>query len=412
MPRGHERKKESSQRKNLGTKIRHTVIKAINFSFPVTIKMLDLLHITRQLFGQLQSSSGTTSLADLFDRESSDNSASHLLRNLLKHSHAQDALWIDLFLEHFIKTHSKKSADDSTDAEDDDQEMLMMDDLLFFVTAPHQSPLTQDTADPPAAPPPPEILVRRKQENNQLPSLDHIIAWKDSFLLNLVLHTNYIMTVSICEKRSSNVNEAMISQGNNKSNDNGATSSVPSGSGSIRQKTMFTLKSIRKPVYASINRIRLDKNKSSRTEIAYPSIYFMVSDHEEAFEDLVIEQGQHLVVELSAWYRYRPELLSADSPSSSKRISANSASSVRKECTLFQGAVPYDILLSAYQSKHQQQQQPLAVLSRFVAKQFSSFNPGVTDRNHRGSVASGTNSQSEENRQFILMRKASCVFKC
>ncbi|XP_070568493.1 uncharacterized protein KIAA0930 homolog [Ptychodera flava] len=151
------------------------------------------------------------------------------------------SFWAQLYKHHFVE-----SVDEHRD------------DMLFYVGR-------KDAADREQAQP--ELKVYRR-DAKILPSLnDPEIDWEESVYLNLILQQfDYTLTCAICRKPG---------------------------------KDIHVLKKHSQPVYASPSKRRMD-SKGEVAEVAYPNIYFIIDNFDEAFGDMIIEEGQMVCVELVA----------------------------------------------------------------------------------------------------------------
>lgn len=218
-----------------------------------------------------------------------------------------DAKWVDLFVQYFIHqasnhdySNSRKQMDSNASERFSSQEKESKnahgalphsdsDDLLFFVRATRSAEFAISKE--------PIVFVKRRV-GRSLPALDDLIAWKETFLLNLIVQLPFQMSVSICEKN--NDESPNISP---HSSPQFPTPSVAANSSKRLRgsaSSLVPLKSTHRPVYASPHRTRMDK-KSEFVELSFPTIYFCINDFEdESLESLVLLPNQHLCVELSA----------------------------------------------------------------------------------------------------------------
>ena len=278
----------------------------------------------------------------------------------------KDHHWLDLFIQYFVSPvpqptgmtdHPGHSFSNTQNGGGGGE----MDDLLFFVRYPHASNRHLE-----------EVFVKRKT-GNAVPPLDDLIAWKETFFLNLIVHTDFVMNVCICTKVTSTtptrppprVSSASVSV-------SGASVGQQS---TIRRpspkRTMRVLKSIERRVYASPHKVRMD-TKHHETSLSYPVIYFCVNDFEDAFQGLTISQGEYLTVELQLPVPLSlgtvetvdmsgdggdgvdesdlvDEFMSEDPTQEATPLKTKRRD--REMLTLFQGAVPYSALLEVYQAK-------------------------------------------------------------
>ncbi|KNC87882.1 hypothetical protein SARC_00016 [Sphaeroforma arctica JP610] len=195
----------------------------------------------------------------------------------------------------------------------DTEESADGDDLLFFVT--HHA-LQQKPEDPDSRT---DINNRHASTNSahsedgnqksaeaffvlrrsstKIPVMeDPAVDWESTYYLNTVLHGfQYTLTIVIGTR------------------DDTSGHIVPENTVSRR-------------VYPSPSRTRMDQSKGTVTEMTYPRIFFPVDDFEDFFQSVVCTEGGIVCVELTA------------------------------QCTefvtsIFQGSVPYPLLLQAFNKK-------------------------------------------------------------
>lgn len=159
--------------------------------------------------------------------------------------------WTDLFANCFLVTESS----DGTETTRQVKNTLTHDDMLFFV-----SKLTNNEND--------KIEVYRR-DSKKLPCLTDLnYDWEETVYLNLILHEfEYILTCAICTQAS--------------------------------VKDLEILKKHSKRVYASPSKRDLE-SKGTEEVITYPNIYFMIDDFDEAFNEMVVKEGEMVCVELVA----------------------------------------------------------------------------------------------------------------
>jgi len=195
--------------------------------------------------------------------------------------------WTDLFVRHFLF-----EPDQSIDA----------DDLLFFV---RKKPIKGST----------RFLMKFETEvevfrrdSRKLPIGDPDVAWEETLYLNLIIHQfEYMLTFAVCTRTS--------------------------------PKNLQVLKRHCQRVYASPSRRRMD-SKGDVEEITYPNVCFMVDNYDEAYEDILVRDGEMVCIELTATNR-------------------------RGICqgVLFLGSIRYEALKKVYDSR--------ASLGNKVAQKFS-----------------------------------------
>ncbi|KAI8920389.1 hypothetical protein DFJ77DRAFT_546453 [Powellomyces hirtus] len=294
---------------------------------------------------------------------------------------SKDPRWPELFLEFFVEG----GADGN-------------DDLLFFVKQPPAPDSTNgqdggDQQDP--------ILVRRKV-GNTMPQLDHVIDWKQTFFLNLIVQLPCTLTVAVCKrgengerKRSLIANasqERIVLVGNSNpalnevaspvsgtptlgsptgNGGNGSASATSgtgladrSGSSLPRPKSkMVALQRIPKTVYAAPYKSRMDVKDAFMNECSYPLVYYTVNDYESHDLHLSIRENEYLCVELSVIIpdeQTKRDVGKWTATSGTDRVASISvdddpapfpAPPGCSKIVIFQGAVPYTSLLDIYQQK-------------------------------------------------------------
>lgn len=197
-----------------------------------------------------------------------------------------DPVWFDWFLKYFVL-----NSDPS------------LDDMLFFVRKSH--PENEGTD---------RVFVRRKEKDN-MPSLDDVINWQETFFLNVIAQTGFEFSVSVCRKSMSKNHYSL-----------GATVSAETSSSASPSSLLIT-KQVTKRVYASPSKTGMAM-KGNSYSCCYPLIYFTVDDFEEVFGDLIIASDEYICVELTI-----PEL---------------------NNMPIFQGAVSFSALEQAF-FKHNNQ---------------------------------------------------------
>lgn len=184
-------------------------------------------------------------------------------------SHHECAFWTDLFANCFLCYDESQTKNE-----------LHHDDMLFFV-----SKINPDES---------KIEVYRK-DSKRLPCLtDFNYDWEETVYLNLILHQlEYTLTCAICIQ--------------------------------TRTKDLEILKKHSKSVFASPSKRDL-KSKGTEEIITYPNIYFTVDDFDDAFNEMVVKEGQMVCVELVA-------------------------RDGKKSRVLFLGSIKYEALKKAYDSR-------------------------------------------------------------
>ncbi|KAJ1680402.1 hypothetical protein EV182_000056 [Spiromyces aspiralis] len=123
----------------------------------------------------------------------------------------------------------------------------------------------------------PVFVLRKQPPPNILPPLPCPIMWKETFFLNLIVQMPCKLTVAVCRRQA------------------------PRHPGGGSPRTVVR-KQISKRVYALPNRSRVDgpKDDIGPPECSWPLIYYVIDDYEDMFEDVIVENGEYLCVELSA----------------------------------------------------------------------------------------------------------------
>ncbi|KAI8826010.1 uncharacterized protein EV422DRAFT_563825 [Fimicolochytrium jonesii] len=294
---------------------------------------------------------------------------------------SKDPRWAELFLEYFVVGGAEGN-----------------DDLLFFVK---QLPLQQTSQGyyvPPAggaAPAEDPILVRRKV-GKQMPALDHLVDWKQTFFLNLIVQLPCTLTVAVC-KRGMPGSQTSFSAGNGAatpSGTNGPMYASPTTSGTPTVTTtndantttssppsttieyptptppnkppkskMLAIQRISKTVYAAPYKSRMDVKDAFMNECSFPLVYYTVNDYESHDLHLSIRQNEYLCVELSVMLPDPQAPGDSNVWTSSRGTDAVGNISVTDDpapfpvppkcvkTVLFQGAVPYTSLLDIFQQK-------------------------------------------------------------
>ena len=182
--------------------------------------------------------------------------------------------WAELFRMYVIEG--------TKDMENTDDE----DDLLWYVKK-TEGELGEDPSEPVSEK---NFFVCRKTDS-ELPAVEDPINWEETVYLNtIMLHFKYNLSIAVCRKKMT------------------------------QNAKLEIIHRVNKRVYASPSKRRMD-SKAGETIFTYPQIYFAIDDFEECFKGLIIEKGQQICVQLSA---FDPK--------------------TKKKCTLFQGGVLYDAL--------------------------------------------------------------------
>ncbi|XP_002970834.2 uncharacterized protein KIAA0930 homolog isoform X1 [Selaginella moellendorffii] len=147
------------------------------------------------------------------------------------------------------------------------------------------------------------------------------VDWRRSFYLNLVVHTTYTLTVSICSR------EELLRYRNS------------SGS------SLESIYKITKNVFASPSRsnFQTKSSKASETVSSYPDIYFSVDDHDDTFEHLILKNEDHC-------YCVLLHATGGAAFGSGRLIRGKDGSRSSAVVTLFSGFVSYEMVRSAFES--------------------------------------------------------------
>ncbi|KAI8813166.1 hypothetical protein BJ742DRAFT_791266 [Cladochytrium replicatum] len=296
---------------------------------------------------------------------------------------AKEPLWHSLFVDFFLQ---QENAD-------------LNDDLLFFVRA-NSAPNADVELDP--------VFVRRKVSSD-MPALDDVVSWKQTFFLNLIVQLACTLTVAVC-KRATNIAAAdserksrpqtvILPRGAPLSSLNAPTEgnpayqkrmsfahpsplqdgasvdgdtdvaarasspspSMPRSQSQAKPKSRMTaLRRITKKVYAAPYKSRMDVKDAFMNECSWPLVYYTVNDYESNDLHLPIFEGEYLCVELSVLVPEPngpysdtltlPTEALAEVPLESDNSPFPTPPGVQK-IVLFQGAVPYGSLIDIYQQK-------------------------------------------------------------
>ncbi|KAI1732098.1 hypothetical protein Ddc_00950 [Ditylenchus destructor] len=138
-------------------------------------------------------------------------------------------------------------------------------------------------------------VFRRQSKNKPVPG-DSNINWEETVCLNVILQQlDYYVTCAVCSKT-----------------------------------TPHNLQILRKncqTVYPSPSRRRMDA-KGECEEITYPKIYFAIDNFDQVFNDVIVQEGECVCVELVCHDRYRSA-----------------------EAVIFLGSIRYDVLKKLYDSR-------------------------------------------------------------
>ncbi|KAF9177229.1 hypothetical protein BGZ51_008809 [Haplosporangium sp. Z 767] len=168
---------------------------------------------------------------------------------------AHDPRWRELFNEFFVSDQS------------DDKH----DDLLFFVQrASYEVENGGLGVDP--------VFVKRKVKGGQrvlTAQQEAVVLWKDTFFLNVIVQLQCKLTVAVCTRE--------------------ALRDPKTGE---KKSSITTRKFVSKRVYASPTKSRMDVKEES-VECSWPLIYYVIDDFEDSFEQLMLQENEHLCVELA-----------------------------------------------------------------------------------------------------------------
>ncbi|KAJ3148694.1 hypothetical protein HDU89_004544 [Geranomyces variabilis] len=330
---------------------------------------------------------------------------------------SKDPRWAELFLEFFVKGGAEGN-----------------DDLLFFVKQP--SPPSPNSAQDGGIKSDP-ILVRRKV-GDTMPALDHLVDWKQTFFLNVIVQLPCTLTVAVCKrdgsaerKRSLLANASqeriVVVASNPALSDSPVSTSspvpLPSGQADAlgtsnthttptRPKSkMVALRRIPKTVYAAPYKSRMDVKDAFMNECSYPLVYYTVNDYESHDLHLSIRENEYLCVELSVVIPDAKTKEKAGKWGATSGTEAIASVSIEDDpapfpvppgcmkIVIFQGAVPYTSLLDIYQQKG------LAARNQLKTgwKKLTDASNGVR-KGGGGSGPGGDHSPPHERTEYIMMR--------
>ncbi|RKP27412.1 hypothetical protein SYNPS1DRAFT_26928 [Syncephalis pseudoplumigaleata] len=265
-----------------------------------------------------------------------------------------DPRWQHLFREYFVE-HSDPDSDDllffvrdsSTCFDEHDDPLAHRASMAAASSSSSSRPSSvlahrqtlENNVDP--------VFVKRRQPPpNPMPHLhDNTILWKETFFLNLIVQVPVKLTVAVCKR---NVEQ--------------------STSPGRRSSMIQTTRRVSRSVYAMPTKSSVNEKERS-WECSWPLIYYVVEDFEEAFEQLVVRDGEYLCVELSAMVpatghpqQHQPQppvsprsdttngVATALSNLNGRRVSQDGQHSHYK-VTLFQGAASFAALMDNYKRK-------------------------------------------------------------
>lgn len=138
-------------------------------------------------------------------------------------------------------------------------------------------------------------VFRRQSKNKPVPG-DFNVNWEETVCLNVILQQlDYYVTCAVCSK------------------------TTPHNLQILRKNCQV--------VYPSPSRRRMDA-KGECEEITYPKIYFAIDNFDQVFNDIIVQEGECVCVELVCHDRYR----------------AN-------EAVIFLGSIRYDVLKKLYDTR-------------------------------------------------------------
>ncbi|KAJ1553761.1 hypothetical protein HK405_006978 [Cladochytrium tenue] len=211
---------------------------------------------------------------------------------------AADSRWRDLFVKYFLELDSGN------------------DDLLFFV---------RDLDDPTQeadGTPDDTIFVRRKVDK-AMPSLgNHVVDWKQTLFLNLIIQLPCTLTAAVCkrapqDKGAKKQGTAGASGSASSSDPPASPPTSPPASPRTGKSRMVASQRVAKKVYAAPYKSRMDVKDAFMSECAYPLIYYTVNDYESHDLHLPVREKEYLCVELSVVAPVDGQSLAAASGASS-----------------------------------------------------------------------------------------------
>ena len=132
------------------------------------------------------------------------------------------------------------------------------DDLLFFVRDPDVlADETTNNASLSACAPQDPIFVKRKV-NKQMPQLSHIVDWKQTFFLNLIIQLPCTLTVAVCRRLPSVRVKREIEEEGVEMVARGGTGVSGNNKPAQSKSRMVALRRITKRVYAAPYKSRMD----------------------------------------------------------------------------------------------------------------------------------------------------------
>lgn len=249
----------------------------------------------------------------------------------------RDPRWFELFIEFFIDVKGEVS-----------------DDILFFVRqfVPSNKSSTGsiNDVDP--------VFVKRRVAG-QIPQLNDVIDWKQSFFLNLICQLPCTLTVAVCNKSvadsqsSSSERDGVADlQGQTKGSNNASTDKSKEKSGMVARKR------ITNKVYASPYKSRMDVKDAMMNECSFPLVFYTINDYEDENLHLTVTSGEYLCAELSVTV---PKVPSRDGYTRATELVAQvpldqdndpfPLPPSHEKIILFQGAVAFKALSDVYQQK-------------------------------------------------------------
>lgn len=311
----------------------------------------------------------------------------------LKDMDARDPRWLVLFMEYFLEM-------DSTN-----------DDLLFFVRDPDVlADETTNNASLSACAPQDPIFVKRKV-NKQMPQLSHIVDWKQTFFLNLIIQLPCTLTVAVCRRLPSVRVKRDIEEEGVEMVARGGTGVSGNNKPAQSKSRMVALRRITKRVYAAPYKSRMDVKDAFMHEVSFPYIYYTVNDYESQDLHLPINPHEYLCVELSVVtplkHRTTPTTTTPTTEDITVPIETDSTPFPvphgYEKVVLFQGAVPYASLLDVFQQKAAAAAAAAATSGlRRSWGQIAQQQPQSQQYTYRGSTGSITG--GDQRVEYIMMR--------
>lgn len=262
--------------------------------------------------------------------------------------------WFDYFVEFFLPGRGEDEREKETkrdggahenDTNDRSYSHDEEDDILYFVPA---SQSDEQGSSPSAAAATQRLLVRRRPVTGALPSLDAVIQWEETFVINLLARLHCRLRLTVLETNGRIVHES---------------------------RHRVYADPMRGPEYCyrgllqpgrHESEVETDDDPSSPSSSsfcpAYPMIYFHCHGVDET-SGAVVAPGQTLCVELLALFRWGGQLGEHGKETGSKGMDARASPSAALDRSyvawrtgpdrlpLFQGAVSYEALKRVHRKK-------------------------------------------------------------